>query len=331
MTSSAPRVTVIMPTHNGQQFLAAAIDSVLTQTLTDLELIVVDDGSTDATPALLADYAKRDVRLRVLTRPKASGGPTIPKNQAIAVARGGYLCFLDHDDIYLPGKLAAMCEAMDAHPAWVAAFHDVQLIHGDGRHFDNTYLGDHDFLNAAADYLTPLQTSRPWFECSADYYIFMSLRYAGIHTDSVIVAPARCLADPISFRKRFRGSDDTDLWLRIGAQGRMGFLNEVQALYRIHPGNLSADAIRMNENGIELHRANISYAAQRMNAEQLGRYRAKINKYQTELGYKLYMVGQFGRSRAVYWRALREGALARGLQGIAKASLHQLWRGVKPS
>ena len=224
-----------------------------------------------------------------------------------------------------------MCEAMDGHPNWVAAFHDVQLIHGDGRHFDNTYLEDHDFLKAAAAYLTPVPGPLPWFECSADYYVFMSLRYAGIHTDSVIVAPARCLADPISFRKRFRGSDDTDLWLRIGAQGPMGFLNEVQALYRIHPGNLSGDAIRMNENGIELHRANITYAAQRMTAEQLIRYRAKINKYQTELGYKLYMARQFDRSRAVYWRALREGAVARGLQGIVKACLHQLWRGVRPS
>ena len=100
-----PIVSVIMPTHNDVRFLTRAIESVLSQSFKDWELLVVDDGSTDDTPTVIADYAKRDKRIRPFRIDVASGSPTKPRNIGIENATGRYIAFLDSDDLWLPTKL----------------------------------------------------------------------------------------------------------------------------------------------------------------------------------------------------------------------------------
>jgi glycosyltransferase involved in cell wall biosynthesis len=311
-----------MPTYNGQLYIEKAVNSVLSQTMADFELLIVDDGSKDETPTILAAIAKNDPRVKVITRASASGGPTIPKNQALSQVNSPYVCFLDHDDYYHPDKLAQMCLGMDAHPEWVAAFHDLQLVDADEKPYSNTYLSNAEFLTVAADYLQPLKDG--WFDCGADFYIFMSLRYAGMHTDSVILAPQRLLADPVSFRLRFRGSDDTDLWLRAGSQGAVGFLNTVLAYYRQHDNNLSSDKVAMAENGLELHRDNYLRAKPLFTRRQLVQYRRKLNSYQSGLAYFLYKDKQFSKARAVYADLTKQGVVIDGLRGIAKTLVFQV-------
>src|SRR5439155_11769103 len=91
-----PTVSVIMPAYNAQAYLSTAMDSVLRQTFPDLELLVVDDGSTDDTVDLARRYAARDSRVRVLTQRNAGPGPA--RNAAFAVAEGQLFAFLDSDD-----------------------------------------------------------------------------------------------------------------------------------------------------------------------------------------------------------------------------------------
>lgn len=93
-------VSVIIPTYNYARYLGEAIDSALGQTLAPLEVIVVDDGSTDDTPELLAAYGDR---IRVLRQKNA--GVAVARNSGIAAARGEYVAFLDADDTWLPRKL----------------------------------------------------------------------------------------------------------------------------------------------------------------------------------------------------------------------------------
>ncbi|MDD9874658.1 MAG: glycosyltransferase family 2 protein, partial [Gammaproteobacteria bacterium] len=107
-------VSVITPCRNAEAFIAAAIDSVRSQTLTDWEMIIVDDASTDASAAIVADYAARDRRIRPVSLPRPTGAAGA-RNTAMASARGRYIAFLDSDDLWFPDKLAKQIAFMTAH------------------------------------------------------------------------------------------------------------------------------------------------------------------------------------------------------------------------
>lgn len=125
MSMDAPTVSVILPVRNGDPYLARAIDSILSQEGVDLELVVIDDGSTDGTAAFLAGIA--DPRLRVVPGPGT--GLVDALNLALAHARGTYVARMDADDIALPGRLARQLAIMEADPA-------VDMVHGAVRVID---------------------------------------------------------------------------------------------------------------------------------------------------------------------------------------------------
>jgi len=104
-----PTVSVIMPAFNSAQTLRESAQSVLDQTWNSVELIVVDDASTDDTPALAEDLASRDARVRLIPRAE-QGGPAVARNTGIAAAQGRYLAFCDADDLWLPEKLERQLE-----------------------------------------------------------------------------------------------------------------------------------------------------------------------------------------------------------------------------
>lgn len=110
----APAVSVLMPTYNGERFLRPAIESILSQTLTDFELIVIDDASSDGTPGILAEF--KDDRLR-LFRNDCNLGIAGATNKGLAVASGRYVALQDHDDISVPHRLRAQADYLDTHPA----------------------------------------------------------------------------------------------------------------------------------------------------------------------------------------------------------------------
>ena len=96
MTAAAPRVSIVVPVYNVERYLGACLDSVLRQTFGDFELICVDDGSTDGSSAILAEYAARDRRVKVITQ--ANAGLSAARNAGISMATGEYICFIDSDD-----------------------------------------------------------------------------------------------------------------------------------------------------------------------------------------------------------------------------------------
>ena len=99
-----PLVSVITPAHNAAAFLQAAIDSVRVQTLTSWEMVIVDDGSRDATADIIIRAAETDARIRLFRHPRALGAAAA-RNRAIKEARGRYIAFLDADDVWYPQKL----------------------------------------------------------------------------------------------------------------------------------------------------------------------------------------------------------------------------------
>ncbi len=101
---AAPSVTVVMPVFNGARTLDRSVASVLDQSFTDLELLIVDDASSDASAALAEGICARDPRVRLVRR-EVCGGPAAARNTALALARGRFVAFCDADDLWLPAKL----------------------------------------------------------------------------------------------------------------------------------------------------------------------------------------------------------------------------------
>ncbi len=108
---TAPLISCIVPVWNRERFVAETLDSILAQTYRPIEVIVVDDGSTDGTPQVLAGYGDRITTLR-----QENAGPGPARNTGIRAARGEFLAFLDSDDLWLPEKLAIQHARFEAHP-----------------------------------------------------------------------------------------------------------------------------------------------------------------------------------------------------------------------
>jgi len=115
-----PAVSVVTAVLNCERFIAESVDSILNQTLRDLELIVVDDGSTDGTSEILADYARRDPRVRLIHRERAGGAATA-RNAGIEIARADLLAFQDADDVSVPDRL-------ERHKAHLGARPDIGFV-----------------------------------------------------------------------------------------------------------------------------------------------------------------------------------------------------------
>lgn len=107
-----PLISVIMPAYNAAQYIEEAIRSVMDQTLTDWELLVIDDCSADETCSVVERLTEEDSRVRLICREENSGGAAKVRNQGIDQCRGDYVAFLDSDDIWLPGKLLAQLEML---------------------------------------------------------------------------------------------------------------------------------------------------------------------------------------------------------------------------
>lgn len=109
--------SVVVPCHNGARYLRDTLASALAQTYAPLEVLVIDDGSTDASRAIVADYMAADERVRLLCTPAPTGGPSIPRNMGIAASRGTHVALLDADDLWGPDKLANDARYLERHEA----------------------------------------------------------------------------------------------------------------------------------------------------------------------------------------------------------------------
>jgi glycosyltransferase involved in cell wall biosynthesis len=310
-----PKVSVIMAVFNGERFLRDSIASVLNQSFTDLELITIDDSSTDGSLQILESFAQADARVRIITRPN-SGRPAVPKNNGIAAATGDYICFLDQDDLYHPDRLRQLVQGLDGHPDWLAVFCDMQYIDARGGPRRGTYLGDFDFVKRAAPYLTPLADD--WFECGEQFFVFQALASGALHTATVMIAHERLPAELLKFDTRFSHADDVDLWMRLGQQGKLGYLNRQLASYRSHENNLSRRREHLEIDTALLHKHNFARIQARLNARQRRLLRRRVANCVRSVAYVQHQKLQVPQARAAYRESLAWAPSIVALLGLAK-------------
>ena len=105
MSEKTPLVSVVMPAFNAAELIGPTLESVISQSFGDWELLVVDDCSKDSTREVVQAWADKDSRIKLITLPSNFGGPAGPRNEGVRLARGQYVAFLDSDDIWHPEKL----------------------------------------------------------------------------------------------------------------------------------------------------------------------------------------------------------------------------------
>jgi glycosyltransferase involved in cell wall biosynthesis len=216
MPDPVPRVSVLMTTYNGAAFIRQSIDSVLGQSFGDFELIVVDDCSTDTTPAILATFA--DPRLRVVRNPR-NLGVVAARNRGIAAVRGSYVAALDHDDVSCPGRLAAQVEYLDRNKR-VVLVGTGTMINDNGKLYRTETRGaaTPGLMRWMLHVGTPLAYSSVMFRAAA-------VRQLG------------------SFmREECELADDFDLYHRLLSLGEIARLDETLTIYRLHATNTSLTA-----------------------------------------------------------------------------------------
>lgn len=218
--SSTPRTSFVIPARNAAATLAQTLHSVLAQSDGDWEALIVDDGSSDTTPALIADHVQRDARLLAL-RGRGSG-VAAARNIALQRARGRCVVFLDSDDWIAPAHLERLHAALDATPGATAAYCDRHRVMPDG---------------ALAPAHGEPQIAHTPFE--------MFARTCAVAIHAVLVA-REAVTRAGGFDPSLRTCEDWDLWQRIARQGgRWVHVAEPLAFYRTSDNSLSQDMHRV--------------------------------------------------------------------------------------
>lgn len=215
----APLVSVLISVYNGQDYLPQALDSLLGQTLTDLEIVAVDDGSTDGTWPLLQQYARRDGRLRPQQNP-ANLGLTRSLNRGLKEARGRYLARQDVDDLSEPQRLEAQAAFLEENPQVVLVGSDILVVDGQGR-----------------------PTGEIGFRPRGDSGIrrYMLLNNAFFH--STVLLRRQALVDHgLAYDETLAYAQDFDLWSRLLEHGQGANLPLALVRFRRHGGQLSEKA-----------------------------------------------------------------------------------------
>ncbi|MCV2348559.1 glycosyltransferase family 2 protein [Paucibacter sp. Y2R2-4] len=308
-------ISIVLPCYNSQRYLRETLDSVRNQSHLNWELIAVDDCSSDQTAEMLQAAATNDPRIRYVRRESRGGKPSVSKNTGLEYVRGDYIAFIDHDDNYLPRKLELLLRALQEHPDHVAAFHDLEYIDSQSQSKGERYIPD--FRSHAQDYIAELEPGV--FSCGDRYPIFQALRYSGIQTTGCLLAKSRLPDGFIHYDTRYTITDDKDLWVRLALQGKLIFVNEVLAQYRVHANNLSNDSLRSHQDICQLLQVNIERLSTLASKAELSLLKTQLAQSFEHWAWSLRCKGLTGQAMKAYWHAMTLKPSLKTLASILKA------------
>jgi len=229
--TECPKVTVVIPVYNREKYLGFAVDSILSQTFPDFELLVIDDGSNDGSIALVRSYG--DPRIRLVCNDTNLGVATT-RNIGIEHARGEYLAFLDSDDWAFPERLAKQTAFLDSHPDYAAVGSWIEWMSEEG-----SPLGRIKRKPTSPEEISAWRLFQQGIENSASMARTAVLR-------------------AYRHREEFEVSEDFDLWSRIAANHKLATLPEVLVRRRMHANQVTQEkADRAPERRLAIYAAQL--------------------------------------------------------------------------
>lgn len=220
----APQVSVIIPAYNASAYLPEAIDSVLGQSFSDIEVLVIDDGSTDETEHLVRRYRSAIKYLRQPNR-----GVSSARNRGIAQSVGRYIAFLDADDTWLPHRLERQLAALQDQPNYRATYAAFTVVD---------------------ESLNPLGISRNQRQASALEDLL--LRGNVVATPSTVLCERALFELVGGFDPALSQCADWDMWVRLAAQTEFLYLDEPLVTYRQHSTNMSRNAPLLESDSLQV-------------------------------------------------------------------------------
>lgn len=212
---SGPALSVLMCVYNGERFLAAAIESILNQTFTNFEFVIVDDGSIDSTPMILEGYLQQDSRVRVIRQ--GNQGLPSARNTALANVKTDVIAWMDADDLSEPHRLELQLQYLATHPECIVVGGQWACIDEVGR----------------------ILYSRP---AALDHAGIVSSLLNGVNelASPAVMIRNRCLQRAGSYNPEMRVIEDLDMWLRLYKLGQFANLPARVLRYRLHSNQISS-------------------------------------------------------------------------------------------
>jgi glycosyltransferase involved in cell wall biosynthesis len=274
-----PLVSAIIPCHNSAATIERALDSALSQTFSELEIIVVDDASTDATPSILRSR-RANPRLRLIALDR-NLGPAGARNRGVEAARGKYIAFLDSDDEWLPEKIALQFAAMEANRAATLCGCDAVWVYPDG----------------STEHSTASSTGQLAWKAL--------LRSSFVQTPSVM-APRAVLEKLGGFNPALLVGEDQDLWIRLALAGEVIWVKKT--LVRVHnltSGFMHTHASRADQFLLPMLERHIAT----LKDKELGskEARAILGERSARVGRNLYVTGSSWRGARLILHAAMLG------------------------
>lgn len=281
----SPQISVIMSVYNCQRFLKEAVASVLAQTFTDFEFIIIDDGSTDESPSILHSYADTDKRIRLIRHP--NGGLTKALNEGLQMARGEFIARMDADDIALPQRLEKQIDYLRNSLNCVAVSGNVLFVDSDGE---------------------PLCVSKQETEHNRiEEELFCGRGLALVHPASMFRRVAMLQVG--GYQERYKRGQDLDIYLRLAEIGLLANLPDIVLKFRRQTNSITALADEAKGNKMKAEMIRDAMQRRGMNPESFKfpqfRQPRSVGEHHRMLAYMAINGGFISSARKHALKALR--------------------------
>lgn len=301
-----PKVSVIIPTYNCARYLPEAINSVLNQTYQDLEIIVVDDGSTDNTRTITGEYIdKFSEKIRYFYQ--ENKGPGAARNIGIQQAKGEYICFLDADDLILSGSINKRINFFEKNRELTMVFSDFTL-NFDSSEIINANLRKNNFLNLLNGSIESKNNNE--IILNSKFLIDFFKRNMPVWTGTVMIK--KIAIEKIgAFKENMRISEDLDFWWRtIKHYQKIGYIDEPLSFYRRTRGTLCKNIENLYSGTIDFLTGVLNEVTNNKELLEIkNTLRKRLSSDLLELGREYLRKSKIKKAKKCFFRSLRYNPL----------------------